>query len=53
MHGNVAGHTVSFGRTGDTEVTCWLDRERWGEGIATAASSRLLDGSDTHQKSGR
>lgn len=42
VDGNVAGHVVSFGRSDETEVTYWLGREYWNQGIATAALALFL-----------
>lgn len=33
----VAGHIARFVRSGNVELTYWLGREFWGQGIATAA----------------
>ena len=41
--GAVAGHIASFLREGDLEVTYWIDRTMWGQGIATGALSAFLD----------
>ncbi len=40
--GEVAGHIVRFERSGDPEVTYWIDRALWGRGVATAALTRFL-----------
>ena len=42
FEGRVAGHIAKFDRCGDPEVTYWIGREYWGEGIATEALSALL-----------
>ena len=38
----VALGIASFVLEGDTEVTYWIRRDRWGRGIATAALAELL-----------
>lgn len=39
----VVGSVGSFVMDGDTEVTYWIDRRHWGQGIATRALQLLLD----------
>ncbi|MGW6744429.1 GNAT family N-acetyltransferase [Streptomyces sp. NPDC055025] len=41
--GAVAGHAAVYGPAGEREVTYWIDRARWGRGIATATLRALLD----------
>jgi RimJ/RimL family protein N-acetyltransferase len=41
--GHLAGSIASFPAQGQTEVTYWIDRAAWGQGIATAALALLLD----------
>lgn len=41
-HGQVAGHVVIFEQEGDNEVTYWLGKEFWGQGLATAALAEML-----------
>lgn len=41
--GRVAGHIASFVMEGKLEVTYWIDRELWGQGIASAALWQLLE----------
>lgn len=41
--GNVAGHVASFQQFGQQEVTYWIGKEYWGQGIATRALSAFLD----------
>ncbi len=43
MDGQVAGHVASFEREGDLEVTYWLGKAYWGQGIATRALTLFLD----------
>ena len=38
----IVGSIASFVVEGDTEVTYWIRRDRWGRGIATAALAELL-----------
>ncbi|MGW0946702.1 GNAT family N-acetyltransferase [Streptomyces sp. NPDC002623] len=40
--GDVVGSTAVYGEPGEREVTYWVDRAYWGQGIATAALSALL-----------
>ncbi|ROP35342.1 GNAT family N-acetyltransferase [Saccharothrix texasensis] len=40
--GDVVGHVGSSTRFGGPEVTCWIDREHWGKGLATAALELFL-----------
>ena len=41
--GQVAGMVASFQQGGETEVTYWVDRSLWGQGVATEALRLLLD----------
>ncbi|MET7648562.1 GNAT family N-acetyltransferase [Streptomyces sp. NPDC005426] len=41
--GAVAGSAGVYGAPGDRQVTYWIDRARWGHGLATAALGALLD----------
>ncbi|MFE6662016.1 GNAT family N-acetyltransferase [Streptomyces sp. NPDC057697] len=41
--GAVVGSAGVYGSPGDRQVTYWIDRARWGRGLATAALSALLD----------
>jgi len=41
--GNVAGHIASFERFGQPEVTYWIGREYWGNGVATRALVAFLE----------
>ena len=43
FNGQVAGHIASFKQFGETEVTYWVGREYWGQGIATGALGAFLD----------
>ncbi|MGH3354806.1 MAG: GNAT family N-acetyltransferase [Nocardioidaceae bacterium] len=40
--GALAGMIASFTVDGDREVTYWIDRARWGRGIASAAVQTFL-----------
>ena len=42
VDGQIAGHVVSFVRSGEREVGYWLGREYWGRGIATQALRLFL-----------
>lgn len=39
---HIAGHIASFNRSDNREVTYWIGREFWGQGIATAALGLFL-----------
>jgi RimJ/RimL family protein N-acetyltransferase len=41
--GHLAGSIASFVAEGQTEVTYWIDRALWGQGIATRALALLLE----------
>ncbi|NUT94341.1 MAG: GNAT family N-acetyltransferase [Saccharothrix sp.] len=41
--GRFVGTISSFVMEGDTEITYWLDRSVWGQGIASQALTLLLD----------
>lgn len=43
VDGKVVGHIVGFERDGVPEVTYWIDRTHWGQGIATRALDAFLD----------
>jgi RimJ/RimL family protein N-acetyltransferase len=43
LDGRLVGHVASFVRDGDTEVTYWVDRSVWGQGVASRALALLLD----------
>lgn len=40
--GDVIGSTAVYGEPGEREVTYWVDRAYWGQGVATAALRALL-----------
>ncbi|GIF19492.1 RimJ/RimL family protein N-acetyltransferase [Actinoplanes tereljensis] len=41
--GEIVGNIACFVMEGDTEITYWIDRSRWGQGIATEALTQFLD----------
>ena len=41
--GHLVGSIASFVMEGDTEITYWLDRSAWGQGIASQALALFLD----------
>ncbi|GHH41068.1 GNAT family N-acetyltransferase [Lentzea cavernae] len=41
--GVVVGSIASFVMEGDTEITYWVDREVWGQGVAGRAVALLLE----------
>jgi ribosomal-protein-alanine N-acetyltransferase len=43
VDGEAVGSVAAFPIEGDTEVTYWIRRDRWGRGVATAALAALLD----------
>lgn len=40
--GDAAGHVLSFIRDGARELGYWVDRSRWGRGLASAAVAEFL-----------
>lgn len=38
----IAGSIAKFIKEGDTEITYWIDRKYWGQGIATKALKEFL-----------
>lgn len=38
----IVGSVAKFVREGDAEITYWIDRKCWGQGIATTALKNLL-----------
>lgn len=45
--GDLAGHIASWIQDDDREITYWLSRSFWGQGIATAALQLFLEGIET------
>jgi RimJ/RimL family protein N-acetyltransferase len=43
VDGRLVGSIAAFVIDGDTEVTYWIDRSYWGQGIAGRALGMLLD----------
>lgn len=44
--GRLVGSIGHFVMEGDTEVTCWIDRAAWGQGVASRALALLLQDID-------
>lgn len=42
VNGTIVGHVAKFVMHGDTEITYWIDRSFWGQGIATLALQQFL-----------
>jgi RimJ/RimL family protein N-acetyltransferase len=42
VDGEVAGHILCFRREGQSEVTYWLARDQWGQGVATEALATFV-----------
>ncbi|RIV37724.1 GNAT family N-acetyltransferase [Micromonospora radicis] len=42
VDGAVVGYVLAFPADGRTEVSYWIDRQRWGRGYATRALTALL-----------
>ncbi|PWN72180.1 N-acetyltransferase [Chryseobacterium phosphatilyticum] len=42
VDGTIAGSIAKFVMEGDTEITYWIDKAFWGQGIATIALKNLL-----------
>ena len=42
VNGKIAGSVSKFVMEGDAEITYWIDRKFWGQGIATTALMDLL-----------
>ena len=43
LDGRLVGSISSFVMEGDTEITYWIDRSVWGQGVAGRALALLLD----------
>lgn len=52
-NGQVAGHIASFDMADDREITYWIGREFWGQGVATAALTAFLNIETTRPLHGR
>lgn len=42
LNNTIVGSIAKFIMEGDTEITYWIDRKFWGQGIATAALQEFL-----------
>ena len=42
-NGEIAGSIAKFVRENDAEITYWIDRKFWGQGIATNALKKFLE----------
>ncbi len=51
--GAIVGSIAKFEMEGDAEITYWLDRRFWGQGIASAALRAFLDLETTRPLFGR
>lgn len=49
----IVGSIAKFVMQGDTEITYWIDRKYWGQGIATKALKELLKMETTRPIVGR
>jgi RimJ/RimL family protein N-acetyltransferase len=49
----IVGSVAKFVMEGDVEITYWLDRKFWGQGIATKALKKFLDIEKTRPIFGR
>jgi RimJ/RimL family protein N-acetyltransferase len=43
LGGRLVGSIASFVTEGDTEITYWIDRSVWGQGVASQALALFLD----------
>lgn len=50
---SIVGSIAKFERQGDAELTYWLDRKCWGQGIATLALASFLAGEKARPIVGR
>ncbi len=53
LDNNVVGTIAKFVMEGDAEITYWIDRTYWGQGIATKALNLFLDLEKTRPLYGR
>lgn len=42
VNGSIAGSVAKFVMEGDAEITYWIDKQYWGQGIATKALTEFL-----------
>ena len=52
-NGEIAGSIAKFVRENDAEITYWIDRKFWGQGIATNALKKFLEVEPTRPIYGR
>jgi len=53
LDNTIVGSIAKFVMQGDTEITYWIDKKFWGQGIATMALKNLLDIETTRPIVGR
>jgi [ribosomal protein S5]-alanine N-acetyltransferase len=53
LDNNIVGSIAKFVIEGDTEITYWIDRKFWGQGIATKALKVMLELEATRPVFGR
>ena len=53
LDNTIVGSVAKFVMEGDPEITYWIDRKYWGQGIATKALSQLLSIETTRPIFGR
>lgn len=53
IDGNIVGSISKFVMEGDAEITYWIDKKYWGQGIATIALRHLLNIENTRPIFGR
>jgi [ribosomal protein S5]-alanine N-acetyltransferase len=53
LNGEIVGSVSKFMIENDAEITYWVDRKFWGQGIATAALKALLETEPTRPIFGR
>lgn len=51
--GEIAGSIAKFEIAGDAEITYWIDKKYWGQGVATQALTQLLAIENTRPVRGR
>ena len=53
LDGRVVGHVACFPMDGNVDVTYWIDRACWGQGVATRALQAFLEEVDIRPLRGR
>jgi [ribosomal protein S5]-alanine N-acetyltransferase len=53
LHNRIVGSIAKFVMEGDAEITYWIDRKHWGQGIATKALQEFLSIETTRPIFGR